>query len=106
MGCSVERAQAVSRSNYLVKKSLCFEGGCGVLFFFFEVPGYGFLEAFVEVGFGLVAELGGGAGDVGEGVLDVAFALGAVDWFGVEAEVFGDGGVDLVESVGAGRCRC
>ena len=41
----------------------------------------------MEVSFGLVTELGGGAGDVGEGVLDVAWALGAVDGFGGEAEV-------------------
>ena len=50
-----------------------------MLLFFFEVPGDGLLEAFVEMSFGLVTEFGGGAGDVGEGVLDVAcWALGAV----------------------------
>ena len=53
----------------------------------------------MEVGLRLVAELAGGAGDVGQGVLDVALALGAVDGPGGEAELFGDGGVDLVEGV-------
>src|SRR5260370_23714301 len=51
------------------------------------------------MGFGLVAELFAGAGDVSEGVLDVALAFGAVDGPGSEAELAGDGGVDLIESV-------
>ena len=73
--------------------------GCGglFLFFLFEVPCDGLAEAFAELGLGLVAEFGAGAGDVGEGVLDVAFADGAVVGFGIEAELLGDGGVDIVE---------
>jgi len=53
----------------------------------------------VKVSFRLVAELAGGAGDVGEGVLNVTGAFGAVDRLGGEAELAGDGGVDLVEGV-------
>src|SRR5436309_508890 len=67
--------------------------------FFFEVPGDGFFQPFVKVSFRLVAELAGGAGDVSEGVLDVAGAFGAVDGLGGEAELGGDGGVDVIESV-------
>jgi hypothetical protein len=41
-------------------------------------PGYGLLEAVGEVGYYFVAEGILGEGDVGYGVLDVAFALGGV----------------------------
>src|ERR1700704_6180104 len=76
-----------------------FEAGDLFFLFFFEVPGDGLFEAFVKEGFRLIAELGGGAGDVGEGVLDVTFAFGAVDGLAGEADLAGDGGVDLVEGV-------
>ena len=53
----------------------------------------------MELGFGMIAELFGGTADVGEGVLDVAFAGGAIDGFGGEVELVGDGSVDLVEGM-------
>jgi hypothetical protein len=53
----------------------------------------------MEVGFGLVAEFRGGAGDICQRVLDVALAGGAVDWRRGEAELAGDGGVHLIEGV-------
>jgi hypothetical protein len=62
-----------------------FEAGDLFFLFFFEVPGYGLSQPFVEEGFRLIAELSGGTGDVGEGMLDVTFTFGAVDWFGGEA---------------------
>ncbi len=54
-------------------------------FLFLHIPCDCFFESFVEMGFGLVAELFAGARDVCQGVLDVALAFGAVDGPGGEA---------------------
>src|SRR5271170_6653671 len=51
------------------------------------------------MGLGLVAEFLAGARDVCQRVLDVAFSGWAIVWLGGEAELAGDGGVDLVEGV-------
>src|SRR5277367_5038065 len=51
------------------------------------------------MGLGLVAEFLAGARDVCQRVLDVAFSGWAIVWLGGEAELVGEGGVDLVEGV-------
>ncbi len=73
--------------------------GCDLLFLFlFEIPGHGFLKAFLELCLGLIAEFFGCAADVGERVLDVTFSGRAVVGLFGEADVFCDCRVDLVES--------
>src|SRR5271156_2155845 len=84
-------------------RRLTFERRGVVFFFFFEIPGHRFFESFVKVGFGLVAELRAGARDVRQRVLDVALPGWAIDWFSGEANLAGDGGVDLVEGVAFSR---
>src|SRR5260370_628485 len=74
-----------------------------LLFLAFEVPGYGLAQAFLEVGFGLVAELLPGAIDISQRVLYVAGAGGTVVRLFLEADLCGDDFVDLVEGVAVAR---
>src|ERR1700723_1037635 len=53
----------------------------------------------MEVGFGLISEFAGSTGDVSERVFDVTGAFSTVARLRGEAELAGDGGVDLVEGV-------
>src|SRR5882757_1303185 len=85
--------------GYSVFGRSAFQTDCFFFLLFFEVPGHSFFQSFVKVSLRLVAELFAGAGDVGEGVLNVTGAFWAVDRLGSEAELAGDGGVDLVEGV-------
>src|ERR1700754_3962013 len=78
---------------------LALKYGALLFFLLFEVPGDSLLQSLVKVRFGLVAEFFLGAGDVGEGVLDVALSWCAVDGLGRKAQLTGDGGVDVVEGV-------
>jgi hypothetical protein len=64
-----------------------------------RVPGDRFLQALVEVRLRMVPQLLAGAMDVRQRVANVTRACGAVERRSSEAELLGDGGVDLVERV-------
>src|SRR5258706_16449499 len=82
MECLAPKLSSVIRVN---GRLLTFQGGGVAFFLFLLIPCDCFFESFVEMGFGLVAELFAGARDVCQGVLDVALAFGAVDGLGGEA---------------------